>query len=271
MLNELKKMCAALTMFTRLPWYRLCKTDTSHYAHAAAYWPFVGWITGLLLALTFWITARFMPTDIAIIVAISARLLFTGAMHEDGLADYFDGMGGGRNREQTLRIMKDSHIGTYGVLGLVVYFMLLFNIMQELFGVVFINTDGDLKRILFITLTTDVWAKCCASLLTGLLPYARNAEEAKTHVVYTPLSRTHILRILFAMLPSLILVFAITTEWAVPIVLLMLLVPFAVMTGLAMQMRHRLQGYTGDCCGATFLLCELSAYFTLLFIARLPF
>lgn len=54
-------------------------------------------------------------------------MLVTGALHEDGLADFLDGFGGGgSDRERILTIMKDSHIGTFGVLGLIVYEMLLF-------------------------------------------------------------------------------------------------------------------------------------------------
>src|SRR5574344_2931621 len=55
-------------------------------------------------------------------------LLLTGALHEDGFADFCDGFGGGTDRGKILVIMKDSHIGTYGVIGLVLYFLLLWNV-----------------------------------------------------------------------------------------------------------------------------------------------
>ena len=65
------------------------------------------------------------PAEAAAILALAARLLVTGALHEDGLADFFDGFGGGTDRSRILAIMKDSHIGSYGVIGLICYFLLL--------------------------------------------------------------------------------------------------------------------------------------------------
>ena len=84
------------------------------------------------MALTFAIAVQVLSVPYAILLAIIARLLLTGALHEDGLADFFDGMGGGTSRERILQIMKDSHIGTYGVLGLIMYFLFFYNAMQEL-------------------------------------------------------------------------------------------------------------------------------------------
>lgn len=270
MRNELQKIGAAFILFTRLPWHRLFKVEESYFAHAAANWPFVGWLTGSLMGIVLWLTAGIMPIGAAVMTALGFRVLLTGALHEDGLADYFDGMGGGRNREQTLRIMKDSHIGTYGTLGLIVYFLLLYNLMQEMFGAIYINADNSLRNIIFITLTADVWSKCCSSILIALLPYARNTEEAKIKTVYAPMSRIHILRIAVAMLPSIILMLVIIPESSMLGIVAPILTAFLVMLFLAMQMHRRLKGYTGDCCGATFLLCELSFYLSLMFIVTIP-
>ena len=63
-----------------------------------------------------------LPPLAAVAIALSGRLLLTGALHEDGLADFCDGFGGGYTKERILAIMKDSHIGTYGVIGLIIYF-----------------------------------------------------------------------------------------------------------------------------------------------------
>ena len=68
----------------------------------------------------------------AVVTAFAVRLLLTGALHEDGLADFIDGTGGGSTRERILEIMKDSRIGSYGVIGLVIYFMLLVSCVASL-------------------------------------------------------------------------------------------------------------------------------------------
>ena len=66
-----------------------------------------------------WFGSKVLPFPIVLLTAIAARLLITGALHEDGLADFFDGFGGGgKDRSRILAIMKDSHIGTFGVLSL---------------------------------------------------------------------------------------------------------------------------------------------------------
>ena len=56
---------------------------------------------------------------IAAILAVTMQILMTGALHEDGLADVCDGFGGGRTRDEKLAIMRDSRLGTYGALGLI--------------------------------------------------------------------------------------------------------------------------------------------------------
>ena len=101
--------------------------------------------------------------------ALLARLLVTGALHEDGLADFCDGFGGGTSREKILSIMKDSHIGTYGVLGLLFYFGLLWNLLSTL----------SLSLACMAVASGDAWSKFCSAQIINILPYARKEEESK--------------------------------------------------------------------------------------------
>lgn len=199
-------------------------------------------MTGGLMALTLWLCAHILPVTVAWIVAIVVRLLLTGALHEDGLADFLDGFGGGATREKVLSIMKDSHIGTYGVIGLIVYYLLL---MQM--------TVLPLEILCLLVLCGDCWAKFVASQITNLLPYARKEEDSKSKVVY---SRMRIWEICIALvagvLPAILLLpmrFWIALLFPVPVLLL-----------LYFLMKRKIGGYTGDCCGALFMLCELSFY-----------
>jgi adenosylcobinamide-GDP ribazoletransferase len=77
----------------------------------------VGVIVGAVLVLAVWLGA---PAAVAALLGVAAGLGLTGALHEDGLADIADGFGGGASRERKLEIMRDSRIGTYGVLALIV-------------------------------------------------------------------------------------------------------------------------------------------------------
>ena len=124
----MNNVLAAFIMLTRLPFWKIKEVPAECFKHVVPYWPLVGWLTGGVMAAVLWLAGQIMPVSLAWILALIARLLVTGCLHEDGLADFFDGFGGGTTRERTLAIMKDSHIGSYGVIGLICYFLLLFQL-----------------------------------------------------------------------------------------------------------------------------------------------
>lgn len=245
----MSRILAALMFFTRLPWWRLGQVATEHFKHVVDYWPFCGWITGGLMAAVYALAVQALPPTTAALMAIVARLLLTGALHEDGLADFFDGMGGGHTRERILAIMKDSHIGSYGVLALCAELLLLITLMPVL------------PHAPLCILTADVYAKVCASFIILQLPYARTEAQAKAGVVYVPWQgrhiATHLLRCAMALAPCIV-------WWATtapsPWLALAWVVPPLTQLSLVALMRRKLQGYTGDCCGALFLLCEAGFY-----------
>jgi adenosylcobinamide-GDP ribazoletransferase len=108
----------ALMLLTRLPAGRF-EGEMPPLSSAVWAYPLVGAIAAIPSAIVFMACADRLPVSIAALLAIIVGLLVTGALHEDGLADFCDGMGGGRTREQRLEIMRDSRIGTYGALGLI--------------------------------------------------------------------------------------------------------------------------------------------------------
>lgn len=205
------------------------------------------------MCLTYCAASQLLPASTSVLAALGIRMLLTGALHEDGLADFCDGMGGGRDRAHTLSIMKDSHIGTYGVLGLIIYALGMYSLLSSL------STHSP-ALVCPMLLIADVWSKSCAAMLTAQLPYARKEEEAKTRVVYAPMQwGWQAMRTLLAMAPIACLCFWL--QWMPHP--LALAAPLLTELLLMLWMRRRLQGYTGDCCGATFLLCEASFYVVL--------
>jgi adenosylcobinamide-GDP ribazoletransferase len=247
------RLLAALTFFTRLPFWRIREIPAEAFKRVVPLWPLVGWLTGFVTAAVLWLCSNVMPLTLAWIAALVARLLLTGCLHEDGLADFIDGFGGGNTRERTLAIMKDSHIGTYGVIGLIVYFALMLQLPATL------SRD----TLCIVVLAGDCWAKCCAAQLTNLLPYARNAEEAKNKTVYSRMKWHELLLCLaFGIAPAAVMTFWL--GWMPFAFFWQLGIPAIVMLLLAGLMKRRIAGYTGDCCGATFLLCELSYYIAIL-------
>ena len=248
------RLLAALTFFTRLPFWRIREIPADSFKRVVPLWPTIGWLTGGVTAGVLLLCGQVMPLTLAWVFAILARLLLTGALHEDGLADFIDGFGGGTSRERTLEIMKDSHIGTYGVIGLIFYFALL--ILFPTFG-----NFGDYPvwTLAILVFCGDCWSKCCAAQLINLLPYARTEETAKNKTVYQRMTLPELLLcFFFGLAPTFVMLFGLHLlpagfGWQ-------LLVPPVITLLLAWLMKRRIQGYTGDCCGATFLLSELAFY-----------
>lgn len=117
----------ALRFFTRLPIPDRPSLQGSKFPKlndAAIGFPIAGLIIALFPALIWVLTAQFLPTSISAILAIATGTLITGALHEDGLADCADGLGGATNAGRALEIMRDSTIGTYGASALMFSFAL---------------------------------------------------------------------------------------------------------------------------------------------------
>ena len=239
------------------------------------WWPLTGWLTsGVMAAILFLgsdlspLTSQLstLPWSLAVLLAIIARILITGALHEDGLADFFDGFGGGgTNRERILAIMKDSHIGTYGVLGLILYLALLYLCLYNM---------PPLTACLTV-LMADPFAKMLTAQMTQMMPYARTAETSKAHTVYRRMSLTSGILLAIQGLLTMAIYFLLTsdliptiqhlppnTQHLTPLTYQHLFVPCLVMYFMYLFVWRRLRGYTGDCCGAFFLLIELSIYLT---------
>ncbi len=243
---------AALIFFTRLPLWRLHEPPRECFRSVVEYWPLTGWITGGLAALIIWFGDGFLPYSVVILIALAARMLLTGALHEDGLADFFDGFGGGGNdRKRILDIMKDSRTGTYGVLALVAYLLILFFTLYSL----------PAHIAAMAVFAADPYAKIVSSQLIMMMPYARSEEESKAKTVYRRMGvRAGIVLFLQGALPFawFIYNYGATAEWQY-----LAFAPCLVMYFLYLMIWKKLRGYTGDCCGAVFLLTELAFYLSL--------
>ena len=233
------RIWAAFIFFTRLPFWRLHEPPKECYKTVVEHWPLTGWLTGGAMGVIIYFGSLVLPMTVTVLLAIAVRLLITGALHEDGLADFCDGMGGGVTRERILLIMKDSHIGTYGVIGLIIYFLLLTQ-MSAL----------PLWLLCAIVFTGDVWCKFVSSHIINILPYARKEEEAKNKTVYQRMTALEaFVGAIIGCLPFVL--FLPKYYWPA------LLAPVVVFILLVWLMKRRIQGYTGDCCGALFLISEL--------------
>ena len=241
------RIWAAFIFFTRLPFWRLHQPPQASYKTVVEHWPLAGWLTGGVMAATLYVGSMYLPYIVAVLLAIIVRLLVTGALHEDGLADFLDGFGGGgHDRERILTIMKDSHIGTYGVLGLILYELLLAACLFSL--------PPTLAALTI--LAADPYAKMVTAQLILMMPYARKEEEAKNKTVYRKMDwKAGISLAIQGLLPMGLYLWYTGLAWE-----LLIFLPCLTMYFLYLLIWNRLRGYTGDCCGAVCLLVELTVY-----------
>lgn len=235
-------LLAALSMYTRLPAWRLSSLEREDYARAIQWLPFVGFVTGGTMAGVFYLSFHVLSLPIlsAIILALAARLLLTGAFHEDGLGDFFDGFGGGRDRASILRIMKDSHVGSYALIGYIIYYAFLISLLVSL----------PVPLIPIALIVADVLGKYVGTLPVSFLPYARREEESKIGLTYHNEGN----------IPGLIL---LALMFASPYIIgfsafTFLLLPLILVACLSYYIYRKIGGYTGDTCGAFILLSELA-------------
>ena len=238
----IRDAAAAVSLFTRIPAWKIVKIDKENYDRAVTFWPLAGWFTAGVTALSLWLFSFVLQPVVAVILAVAARLLLTCALHEDGLADFCDGFGGGYDKERILAIMKDSHIGTYGTIGLIIYFLLLTALLSSV----------DPLIGAFAILSADPFSKLCAGQLTNLLPYAR-PEGAKNKLTYRRMSALRIMVMAVAGVIPAVPLLMLSHSYAFSFIFSVI-----VMLLLAGYMKKKIGGYTGDCCGATCLLCEIA-------------
>jgi adenosylcobinamide-GDP ribazoletransferase len=250
--NPIDELAAGVMLFTRLPLGRVWRQlPTECFNHGVTWWPAIGWLTAGVTAGVFLLLSSATGAMVAAVAALAVRIMLTGGLHEDGLADVADGLGGRVDRERALAIMKDSQIGSYGVLALTLYCLMF----------VATTTSTTTTMAAAMILCADPWGRYCAGRLVAFLPYAR-PEGAKNGLSYPrPGVADRLTALFFGGAPMVVFTIATGEAFAV-IAAVAAVIAVGVLIG---WYRHRLGGYTGDCCGATYLICE--TVFMLTFIA----
>ncbi len=160
----------ALIFLTRLPLRHRADITPADLTRATGVYPLAGLLVGLVGGGAYWLAGALgLSTHIAGFLAVGSTMLFTGALHEDGLADLADGLGGGGDRERKLEIMRDSSIGTYGVAALVLSIGLRAVALGALAGPA--AATGAL-------VAAHAVSRACLPLVMTALPLARNSGLA---------------------------------------------------------------------------------------------
>ena len=241
---------AALRFFTCLPLPNSGNWKPQHDRDAAAYAPMVGWLIGLLTAAVFLLTAALLPIMLAVALTLAATTLITGALHEDGFADFCDGFGAIDDPERLLAIMRDASIGAYGVLGTVLLFVIKFT------ALVAVAETGATLAVVAVLIVGHGLNRFVSISFMYTHRYVREDPDAKGRRLSTAMDLNALgFAAACGIVPLVVFdLLALPSFWSV---LLPLLILWLI---LAWTFMRRLQGYTGDCLGAAQQLAEAVIY-----------
>ena len=122
----------ALQFLTRLKIVNQTEWSVEDFGKSVVAFPYVGLIIGLILALLYGILSPFIPLVPLMLILVIAEFLITGGLHADGLMDTSDGLFSGRERDRKLEIMKDSRIGSFGVVAFVFVILLKWQLLTAI-------------------------------------------------------------------------------------------------------------------------------------------
>ncbi|HLK69852.1 MAG TPA: adenosylcobinamide-GDP ribazoletransferase [Bryobacteraceae bacterium] len=239
----MKSLLAAVAFLTRIPVGRITTFDAMDVARSSGWFPLVGALLGALQGFAATLLRNRLPLGVVAVLLIILDALATGALHFDGLADAADGFGGGKNREDVLRIMRDHAIGSYGGVALAACVGLKVTAYAALLA------QADWLAALILIPVLGRWS---ILLLTAALPYARPSASPVAGMGKWQL------------------------VWGTTIIALSVVCAMSARAGIAAAMvvvvtacfgmycNRRIGGITGDTLGANVQLCESAALLTFL-------
>ncbi len=246
---------AAVMFYTRLPVPSGARHSDEILNRSRQYFPAIGVLVGGIAALVLAGAEALFTVGIAVVPSMAASVLVTGAFHEDGLADSFDGFGASRDPQRILQIMKDSRVGSFGLVGMVLVLLAKYASLVTL-------TGFSVSTAAIIVVNAHTLSRLAASTVADLLPYARTLDRETSAdgsskikpIADHPLTGGQRLAGVAWAVPGLVVLAVIDSFTAFAMVAAMVVVVLAAVR----YLRARLGGYTGDCLGATQQLAELS-------------
>ena len=255
--QEIQSFFTALMFYTRIPCPKWVDHSQEYLQLSRKYFPFIGWIVGGISGMVLWGATYLFSIEISVLISMIVGVLLTGAFHEDGFADTLDGFGGGWTKEKILLIMKDSRIGTFGVVGLVLIMLLKFVLIIEITGQYTSKTNWYIIILLISAHSLSRW-----SALTFFMTHKYSKENDKIGSKSKPLAvgkfpiSNFVITSIFGIIPILFLR---------NYYFFLLIIPVYIAKWLLGRWFNKwIDGYTGDCLGATQQICEVVFYLGIL-------
>jgi len=243
--DEAAKIALAQQFLTRVPIPNSVVYTEQRFADIPRYFPLIGLFIGTLCSGVYLVAIQAFAQPLAVTLMVIGSVLLTGAFHEDGLADTFDGVGGGLTRNAALEIMKDSRLGTYGTLAL---------------ALVLMGKIAALVSLPISLVVVGLIAAHCLSRLSSVIVMA-TSEYVRDHGTAKPVSRgistKSLLIALVTGVLSLIGLAVFVSFFAALYCVMGLAIGHVLMR---LLYARKLKGYTGDTLGAVQQVSELGVY-----------
>lgn len=245
--NELIYFATAMMFFTRIPVPFTIPYSSEIMNRSQKYFAWVGLLVGLINAAILYLSSQLFNLEIGIVLMMISSVLLTGAFHEDGFTDMCDSFGGGYGKEKILTIMKDSRVGAYGTIGIILLFALKFFSIQAL-GTV------DLMKTLWIVVLAHTSSRFISGTMIYTHQYVTDIDASKSKpLANKPLDGVALLVGFISVLLSFVLI----PDWR-------LIIAFALAylgkIYMGWYFKKHIGGYTGDCLGAVQQVCEVLFY-----------
>lgn len=257
--REIRRVLIALGYFTRVPIPAWVGWSALELNRSTRYFPLIGAGVGAVAALVLCGASSVLPLALAVVLSMAASVLLTGAFHEDGLADAADGFGGAREPDRVLDIMRDSRIGSFGAIALVLVLLAKFAALTALL-------ERGAAPVAAILVIAHAASRSAALGIMATLPYLRTQGASKARPVAEGIGAVEWGAGLALGLAPLVLAIALDLL-ALASAALALAAGALVMVLAVRYFRRRIGGYTGDCLGAAQQLSEVAIYIA--FCARL--
>jgi adenosylcobinamide-GDP ribazoletransferase len=238
---------------------------------SAAHFPGIGWLVGAAAAGVYVALMALLPpapfaTLVAAALSTVITVLLTGGFHEDGLADVTDGLGGSSDRQRALEIMKDSRVGAFGAMALVLALLCklaLLALLGSAEKMALPVEDPSLEApfngwlVAVALFAAHVVSRTLPLILIRVLPHVGDAAGSKSKPLADQITLTS-LGVAFLWCFSALAL----SSYALLAITLIVACSFSVLALLWMArlFTRRLQGFTGDCLGATQQVCEIAFY-----------
>lgn len=238
-----EELLVAFQFLTRLPISRIAYQPNS-LSRSAKFFPVVGLVIGLGASALQNVLTPHLNRALAALLVLTFLVLMTGALHEDGLADTVDAFGGDGNREQVLTILRDSRIGSFGGLALVL------SVLARLLLLSIIP----MNRFTALIVSAHVLSRWTTLPLSYFLRPARESDDGQGARIAQKIPPSSL--ITGSLLSFAIVLYLMRREFWIPV-----LVALGITALSGLYYFRRIGGVTGDCFGATNQLTEIAVYF----------